>query len=70
MSELSQYPEIQGMAQAGISEEELLRLATHPKASQFLLERLDDVNTLADPRLQESIRQAEAGELVDITPVD
>lgn len=68
--ELADLPEVRGLAQAGVSEEELRRLASHPQAAQFILERLDDVNTLADPRLQESIRQAteEPESLIDITP--
>jgi hypothetical protein len=66
--EIPDFPEIDGMRQTGVEDEELVRLIQHPQATQFIRERLDDIDTMADPHLQESIRQMEAGELVDITP--
>ena len=68
--ETEDFSEIQSAEQAEVSDEELLFLARHPYASSFLLEKLDDIDTLADPQLQESIRQMKDGELIDITPKD
>ncbi len=68
---LGEIPEIKGMKQAGMSEDEIRRIGSKPTGAAFLSERLDDVNTLADPNLQESIRQLveEPETLVDITPI-
>jgi len=66
--EIPNFPEIEGMRQAGVEDDELVRMMTHPQATEFLHDRLDDIATSADPNLQESIRQMEVGELTDITP--
>lgn len=67
---IGEIPEFEGMRQAGLSEEEIRRIGSKPTGAAFLGERLDDVNTLTDPNLQESIRQMveEPETLVDITP--
>lgn len=47
---------------------ELRRLGRKPGVLEAVLARVDDEETLSDPELQESLRQTEAGELIDITP--
>lgn len=49
---------------------EMRRLGNKPGILEAVLARADDEETLADPKLQESIRQMESGELTDITPID
>lgn len=41
-----------------------------PRIVEAVLHLIDDEETFSDPRVQESISQMEAGELIDITPVD
>lgn len=41
-----------------------------PRAVETVLHRLEDEAIMADPRVQESIRQSEAGEVTEITDGD
>lgn len=42
----------------------------NPEVARAALQRLEDQELLSDSRLQESLRQMHAGELIDITPSD
>lgn len=52
------------------SVKELRRLGSKPGVLEAVLAQVDDEETLADPALRQSLREAEAGELIDITPED
>lgn len=49
---------------------ELQELGQTRHLLRAVLDRIDDMDTLAHPELQKSIRQMRAGETVDITPQD
>lgn len=55
---------------ATLAENLRLQAQEHPGVVEGALHRREDEEIMADPRVQESIRQMEAGELTDITPAD
>ena len=52
--------------EAAAAAAELRRLGSKPGVLEAVLARVDDEETLADPALQESLKAAEAGELIYI----